>query len=90
MKVLKEPEVNPELWKKEYTCTGRGWYQEGRTPCGCLLEVNIGDIQERSHTDLGGETDTYYGFTCCKCGCFTEISKDDVPLEFRNMIRKYR
>ena len=89
MKVLKEPDMNPELWRGKYTCTGKGWYQGDNVPCGRLLEVDINDIRERSHTDLGGETDTYYGFTCCKCGCFTEISKDDVPREYRNMIKKY-
>jgi len=89
MKVLKTGKDNPNLWKKEYTCTGYGWEQHGSIPCGALLEVSITDIRRRFHTDMGGCTDEYYGFTCPKCQCFTEIPHEDVPSNLRGMIRDY-
>lgn len=89
MKVLKRPEKNQVLWSKEYTCTGRGWIQNGKTPCGCLLSVSITDIRRRFHTDITGETDSYFGFICSECGCFTEIPYKDIPSELHNMIKDY-
>ncbi len=88
MKILAKAKDNPNLWRGEFTCTGDGWDQEGKTPCGCLLELQATDILYRKHTDLGGSTDTYYGFVCCKCGCFTEIPDKEIPYLVRTNFAK--
>lgn len=89
MRVIKRGKHNPNNWKKEYTCTGKGWDQHGATPCGALLEVSAQDIRSRSHTDLSGCTDIYYGFICPICGCFTEVNSAELPPEVKTNARKY-
>ena len=88
MRVLEFGKDNPNVWKKEFTCTGKGWQQK-KTPCGALLEVSAQDIQYRTHTDISGFTDVYYGFTCPLCGCFTEIPTSQVPSSVRTTASKY-
>lgn len=90
MKVLKVAVENESLWKGEFSCTGEGWEQHGKNPCGCLLEVSASDIQYRKHRDLSGDVDIYYGFTCCNCGCFTEIPTSAMPNYVRNMAKEYK
>lgn len=72
---------NPENmgWTIDTFCTGYGWDQHGKQPCGAKLEVSDKDIRCRTHTDISGCTDAYYGFTCPICGCFTEIPSHKVP-----------
>ena len=72
---------NPENmgWSMEAFCTGYGWDQGNRQPCGAKLEVADKDIWCRRHTDISGCTDTYYGFVCPICGCFTEVSSRKIP-----------
>ena len=79
---------NPNIWRKEFTCTGVGWHQSNK-PCGCLLEIEATDIRKRTHKDISGETDIYYGFVCCNCGCFTEIPSTVLPSSVKNMATKY-
>ena len=86
-RVLKEASENPKLWRKEFTCTGQGWMQTAH-PCGRLIEVLASDVRTRRHTDYGGGTDTYYGFYCPECGCFTEISEHKLPYEVKSMAEK--
>lgn len=66
-------------WKIERMCSGRGWDQNGKSPCRTLWQVEEDDIQFRIHKDYGGGSETYYGFTCPTCGCFTEIDTKDIP-----------
>lgn len=87
MKVLnRHPENNG--WSIEQYCTGHGWDQNGKVPCGAQLEVADIDIQHRDHTDYGGGNDRYYGFTCPICGCFTEISTSKIPYNVRSLADK--
>lgn len=80
---------NPNKWTMQATCTGAGWSQKGRGPCYSLFELDGRDIYKRSHTDYGGCTDTYYGFICPDCGCFTEIPKEKLPSGVRSNAKKY-
>jgi len=89
MRELVSGENNKQKWTIEATCSGEGWDQEGKTPCFSLFELDGRDIQYRDHTDYGGYTDRYYGFTCPKCNCFTEISDSKIPSYIRNIARKY-
>lgn len=88
MKVLKTGEENSKLWKIEDTCTGKGWDQGSNVPCGASLEISALDIQYRTHADYSGYTDTYYGFICPICKCFTEISTNDIPKYVLNSATK--
>ena len=90
MEVLKYGSDNEKNWSKEFTCTGRGWDQMGKYPCGALLKVSAQDILSRGHTDSYGERDLYYGFVCPVCHCFTEVSYSDIPAEVRSNARTYR
>ena len=83
-RVLKRASENPKLWRGKYTCTGKGWVQNTH-PCGSLIEVLASDITTRDHTDYGGGRDTYYGFYCPVCGCFTEIPESKLPYEVKSM-----
>ena len=88
MRKLANASENPNIWKKEVTCTGAGWQQTG-TPCHSLFEIDARDIKRRTHTDYGGGTDTYYGFVCPDCGCFTEIPSKDIPSHVKSNAPKY-
>lgn len=89
-RVVASAKKNPKLWRKEFTCTGKGWMQHGTTPCGQLIEVLGTDICSRLHTDYGGGTDEYFGFYCPSCGSFTEIPTNKIPYEIRSMASKKR
>ena len=86
---LAEGKDNPNLWKMELTCSGQGWSQGNKTPCYALWEVTALDIKRRSHKDYGGGTETYYGFVCPDCGCFTEISDKIIPHDIRSHAPAY-
>lgn len=86
---LADEKNNPQLWKMEVTCSGKGWNQNGKCPCYALWEVTAMDIRKRTHTDYGGGTDTYYGFVCPDCGCFTEISEKDIPHDVKSHAPAY-
>lgn len=88
MRKIASAKENPSIWKMEATCTGKGWQQIG-TPCYSLFEINATDILKRTHTDMYGDTEEYYGFVCPDCGCFTEIQKDKIPYDVRSHARKY-
>lgn len=88
-KILKKAIDNPELWNMEVTCTGKGWYQNGKQPCYSLLEIYPYDILKRSSTDISGISDTYYGFICPKCGCFTELDTSKIPSHILTNTRQY-
>lgn len=89
MKIISYGQQNPNKWKEKYVCTGKGWDQDGKTPCGALLEVEAQDIRKRYHVDMSGERDTYYGFTCPVCGCFTEVNRYSLTTEVITNAREY-
>lgn len=70
---------NPNQWKIEATCTGAGWDQNRKKPCNALFELNQRDIYKRTHLDYSGDSETYYGFICPDCGCFTELKENNIP-----------
>ena len=88
MEILAEARDNKQLWSMKVSCTGRGWHQTGH-PCGRLLKINAADVKSRSHTDMTGCTDTYYGVVCPVCGCFTEIPTSKVPYDVQHMAESY-
>lgn len=87
MRILEECPDNMG-WKTVQFCTGYGWDQGNRRPCGAKLEVADKDIRKRAYTDYTGCADSYYGFVCPICGCFTEISTRDIPLMARQFADK--
>ena len=89
MKKLANAKTNPSLWKTTSTCTGKGWIQIGTNPCYALWEIDASDILKRTHTDISGDTEAYYGFICPDCGCFTEIDVKDIPYEVRSGAKNY-
>ena len=89
MKRLATANENPNAFKMQATCDGRGWNQNGRRPCLALWEITANDIRMRKHTDYSGETDSYYGFVCPDCGCFTELDPREIPLYVRNNAQEY-
>lgn len=90
MKLIAEANENPELFTVKITCTGNGWDQGEKIPCGRLWEISGTDILKRNHTDYSGETDTYYGFVCPKCGCFTEIPLSKLTGFSTSMAKTYK
>lgn len=88
-KVIAEANENQNIWRKQVTCTGEGWHQEGKIPCRRLIEIDERDIQYRNHTDCTGVTDRYYGFTCPKCKCFTQLKESSIPSRIRRTATKY-
>lgn len=86
---------NPENmgWTTITFCTGYGWDQGNKRPCGAKLEVADKDIRARSHTDISGCSDRYYGFVCPICGCFTELPTREIPFvvqEFADKSHPYK
>jgi len=83
MKKLADAKDNPNIFKIEQTCTGKGWDQGHRTPCFALWEISAVDIFKRKYTDMAGDTEITYGFLCPECGCFTELNAADLPREVK-------
>ena len=67
-------------WSTKQRCTGSG---NGQGGCGSLLQVESGDIYVTSHTDMIGDTDYFYTFTCPVCGKETDIAEKEVPVSIR-------
>ena len=89
MKKIADGRNNEKQWKMEATCTGAGWNQNGKSPCYSLFELTGGDIRKRTHVDYGGGKDTYYGFVCPDCGCFTELPEGKIPYSVRSNASTY-
>lgn len=81
---------NTELFKIKVTCDGNGWDQDDHDPCYALWEATEADIYRRSHTDISECTDTYYGFICPDCGCFTELDAKKLPSRVKSKAKSYR
>lgn len=90
MKKIANGNENPNQWKIQATCTGKGWNQNHKVPCNALFELNQSDIYFRTYTDYGGGTDTYYGFICPDCGCFTELNSNDLPSYIKSSAKSYK
>lgn len=69
MKLIKEGRKQTG-WAKEFECTGKG---NGGGGCGAILSVEQGDVYKTSHSDYGGDTETYNTFKCSQCGVETDI-----------------
>lgn len=87
MRVL---DANPDScgWSIETYCTGYGWDQGNKEPCGAKLEVADKDLRYRTHTDISGVTDGYYVFVCPICHCCTELPEKKIPDRVRMMARR--
>lgn len=82
MRVLAEPNENPNLPKMVVSCTGKGMEKKG---CGRLLEVSFVDIQKGTYNSYG-ETEGYYYIVCPVCGRRTEVYYNEMPKEFRGLV----
>ena len=70
-------------------CTGGGWNQNEKVPCGSTLEINTDDLLKREwakYPDYGGID---YGFICPICGCFTNIDEKSLTNNLKNMAKDY-
>ena len=89
MKKIIDGKNNTSKWKMNATCSGKGWEQGGKTPCQSIFELNADDIIKRNYTDMAQDTETYYGFICPDCGCFTELTTSKIPREVRRFAKSY-
>ena len=97
MQVLKKGDYKLKDWSLEVECTGIG-YDNKRKPCHSIIKLEDGDIVRfHRQKNLGFGTYKYwlsYGFICCNCRCFTEVSGDLIPREIRdyspNIAQKYQ
>ena len=48
MRLIAEANNNPELFSIQVSCTGHGWDQGVRTPCGRLWEITATDIRSEN------------------------------------------
>lgn len=69
-------------WNIEQICTGNG---NGGGGCNSRLLVEANDIYVTSSTDITGEVDYYYTFTCPVCGAETDISKSKIPANIKKL-----
>lgn len=78
MAKFKNEQVTHKLWRKRVECNGRGgWHlQEGKRPCGHVLNVSENDIRKKGAS--------YYGVICPFCGCFNEINQKEIPEKVKN------
>ena len=88
-KILQSARNNPQIWRKEVTCTGDGWTQKKNfPPCYILLEITVFDIRKRIRYKNKKAVVTY-GFICPSCRCFTEIQKNEIPDNIKAFAKKY-
>ena len=89
MQVIKEGDYKLKDWSLETECTGNGYDENKHKPCHSILKLEDGDIVAfyREKPKGYGTVEYWisYGFICCKCGCFTEVSTELIP----NEIQKY-
>lgn len=71
MKIIKENK--PKKWSKQVTCTGKGWRQGGKIPCGSVLEIDENDVVFREWFKYPDSEGVDFGFLCPLCGCFTPL-----------------
>lgn len=75
--ILEEGNYKFPDWSIEARCMGAlDWEKLGkpRKPCYSKLKLEDGDIVRRI-----GSGETYYGFICPKCKCFTELPEEEIP-----------
>jgi hypothetical protein len=98
MKKLQTGSNNPKLWKVSATCSSNMWRPNpGQKPCGALWEVNNLDLVARTSTDISGSSDVSYGFICPDCGCFTELTREELKganlmfaREYNEVVNKHK
>lgn len=73
MKVLERKEAG---WRKQ-TCTG---YGNGGKGCGSVLLLDLEDVYQTAHTDLGGCRETFTTFRCPVCHVETDIKDPPLPV----------
>ena len=89
MKIIKERKPF-ENWNLEVECTGNGWNQNGKVPCGSLLEIDVDDLLKRNWSQSRDDTGIDYGFNCPVCGCFTPIEENKLSEHLKNMAKDYK
>lgn len=88
-KVIAEAKDNPEVWRMQCTCTGKGWNDPRLHPCYRLIEIDATDIYKRKHIEVDGSAFVYYGFICPACGIFNHLSDDTIPHHVRLKAKNY-
>jgi len=78
MERLEEGNYKLPDWSLDVRCNGYGWGQKQK-PCYGKFRLIDGDILKRKTQE-----DTYYGFICPDCHCFTEIAEKQIPKEVKD------
>ncbi len=63
-------------WNIQLRCTGKGF---GGGGCNSLLLVEKDDIVAFIEKDMGGVTETSFGFRCPVCNTTTCVSESKIP-----------
>ena len=84
MEVIKKGDYKLRDWFMEVECNGLGYWNK-RKPCHSILKLEDGDILYLDCIEHHGPGVTQYyhqyGFICCECNCFTEVSTEQIPQE---------
>lgn len=76
-----------ENWLLDCVCTGYGWINNGKSPCGAILELDKSDIF-KVIPNKNRLSEVTYGFKCPVCGCKTEIDKSKIPNYIQNIAKE--
>lgn len=74
-------EIKPKF-SIETICTGYGWKQGEKIPCGTKWKISEDDIIKRKITKKNKCTDNYYGFICPECNCYTQLELIPKEIEY--------
>ena len=77
-----------ENWSAVIDCSGKGWNQKGKVPCGSMLEVGTEDLLCRSWHRFPDYKGVDYGFICPVCKCFTSMG-EKIEEELKILARNY-
>lgn len=89
MRIIKEKKPL-ENWRLEVECTGYGWNQGDKVPCGSILEIDADDLMKRKWYTYPDSSGMNYGFVCPVCECFTEVNEDNLNGHLKKMAKDYK
>ena len=78
-----------EDWELEVSCTGKGWNQCDKVPCGSKLGIDVNDLVKREWFKYPDDSGAAYGFVCPVCDCYTEIENGILTEHLKNMAKDF-